>query len=275
MRQEVMPAKFQPHASQMHFKWAEIRYRTQYAVYSNKPSKPIIKKGRTSMIISGLLKTTLLDYPGCVAATVFLGGCNMRCPFCHNSSLIEHPKEAYSTEEFFTFLQKRKNILEGICISGGEPTLHPDLPEFIKSIKDYGFPVKLDTNGSNPSMLHHLIEAKLIDYVAMDVKSAPSHYDWCCGTTVDITDISKSVNLLKEGHIPYEFRTTVVSQLHSTDTIKELGAFLQGADKLFLQNFVASAEVQDKTLRPLPKGTLEEYINLLKHYVPNTFIRGE
>ena len=147
------------------------------------------------MIISGLLKTTLLDYPGCVAATVFLGGCNMACPFCHNSSLITEPKEAYSMEEFIDFLARRKNILEGVCISGGEPTIHRDLPEFIQTIKHLGFPVKLDTNGSNPSMLRHLIEEKLIDYVAMDVKSAPEVYEGCCGTSVDMSSISESVTI--------------------------------------------------------------------------------
>ena len=226
------------------------------------------------MIISGLLKTTLLDYPGGVAATVFLGGCNMACPFCHNSSLITEPKEAYSMEEFIDFLARRKNILEGVCISGGEPTIHRDLPEFIQTIKHLGFPVKLDTNGSNPSMLRHLIEEKLIDYVAMDVKSAPEVYEGCCGTSVDMSSISESVMFLKEGRVPYEFRTTVVSELHSSDHIRRMGEFLQGADKLFLQNYVDSPEVLTKNLHPLPLATLEEYKNILKCYIPNTFIRG-
>lgn len=227
------------------------------------------------MIISGLLKTTLLDYPNHLATTVFLGGCNMRCPFCHNAPLIETPTENYSQEEFFEFLNKRKNVLEGVCISGGEPTLHADLPEFIEKIKHMGFLVKLDTNGTNPSLLHHLITKKLIDYVAMDVKSHPARYEICCGCKIDPDSIQQSVSLLKEGKVPYEFRTTLVSELHSLEDIKELGIFLQGADKLFLQNFVPALEVPNKNLHSIPSDTLEEYKNTLRAYVPNTFIRGD
>lgn len=227
------------------------------------------------MVISGLLKTTLLDYPGHVAATVFLGGCNMRCPFCHNASLITSPKADYSMDEIFSFLKKRQGILEGVCVSGGEPTLQKQLPDFIREIKQLGYLVKLDTNGSNPSMLALLIEEKLIDFVAMDVKTSLKNYELCCGCLVDTAAICDSIALLKSGVIPYEFRTTVVSELHSLQDMEELGILLQGAETLFLQNFVDSPQVPTANLHPVSLSTLNEYQAVLQNYVPNTRIRGE
>lgn len=227
------------------------------------------------MVISGLVKTTLLDYPGYVAATVFLGGCNMRCPFCHNASLITSPEESYSIDEIFSFLRKRQGILDGVCVSGGEPTLQKDLPDFIREIKQLGYLVKLDTNGSNPSMLHLLIQEKLIDYVAMDIKSSLTNYELCCGCQVDTAAICHSINLLKSGIIAYEFRTTLVSELHQLQDIKELGILLQGAETLFLQNFVNSPQVPTANLHPVSSVTINEYKRILQNYVPNTFLRGE
>lgn len=232
-------------------------------------------KGNDFMVISGLLKTTLLDYPGHVAATIFLGGCNMRCPFCHNASLIATLEESYSMDAIFSFLKKRQGILEGICVSGGEPTLHKELPDFMKEIKQLGYLIKLDTNGSNPSMLRLLIREKLIDYVAMDVKSCLDNYQVCCGCQINTAVICDSIDLLKSGLIAYEFRTTLVSELHNLSHIEKLGTLLEGAERLFLQNFVDSPEVPTPNLHPVSLSTLNEYKTILQNYVPNTLIRGE
>ena len=226
------------------------------------------------MIISGLLKTTLLDYPSHVAATVFLGGCNLRCPFCHNSSFLEHPAEEYTLEELFSFLRKRQGILDGVCISGGEPSLNPELPEFIKEIKSLGYLIKLDTNGTNPDMLKNLIENCLLDYVAMDVKSSFNEYEKCCGCSVNLPAISRSVSLLMEGRVPYEFRTTITEELHTAAAMKSMGEMLQGAEQLFLQSFVDSDGVAVKNLHAPSIEQLKEYKEILQHYISNVFIRG-
>ena len=223
----------------------------------------------------GMEKLSLVDFDSKIVCTLFSSGCNFNCAFCHNSPLIKEVKDNYlKFEEIIAYLKSRKNMLDGVCITGGEPTLMDDLKEKIIQIKELGLLVKLDTNGTNPRILKELIEEKLIDYVAMDVKSAPEVYEGCCGTSVDMSSISESVMFLKEGRVPYEFRTTVVSELHSADHIRRMGEFLQGADKLFLQNYVDSPEVLTKNLHPLPLATLEEYKNILKCYIPNTFIRG-
>lgn len=227
------------------------------------------------MKIAGLLKTTLLDYPEHVAATAFLGGCNMRCPFCHNWELVENAEELYTKEQFFTFLNKRKGILDGVCVSGGEPTIHPELPELIKEIKKLGYLVKLDTNGTHPDMLHYLIQEGLIDYAAMDVKSGLSSYASCCGCEASINSILKSIEILKEHRIPYEFRTTVVAELHKKNDILEIGNMLQGASKYFLQSFVPSEQVPVDLFHAPSIEVLKEYQRTLKPLIPNTFIRGE
>lgn len=226
------------------------------------------------MIISGLVKTTLLDYPSHVAATIFLGGCNLRCPFCHNSSFLEHPVEEYTLEELFAFLKKRQGILDGVCISGGEPTLNPELPEFIKKIRDLGYLIKLDTNGTNPDMLEILMENYLLDYVAMDIKSSLDEYEKCCGCSVNLSAILRSISILLEGRIPYEFRTTVVKELHTAAAMKNMGQLLKGADQLFLQSFVNSNGVTVKDLHAPSLDQLKEYKEILQHYVSNVFIRG-
>ena len=226
------------------------------------------------MIISGLVKTTLLDYPSHVAATIFLGGCNLRCPFCHNSSFLEHPVEEYTLEELFAFLKKRHGILDGVCISGGEPTLNPELPEFIKKIRDLGYLIKLDTNGTNPDMLEILMENYLLDYVAMDIKSSLDEYEKCCGCSVNLSAILRSISILLEGRIPYEFRTTVVKELHTAAAMKNMGQLLKGADQLFLQSFVNSDGVTVKDLHAPSLDQLKEYKEILQHYVSNVFIRG-
>jgi pyruvate formate lyase activating enzyme len=199
--------------------------------------------------IGGLQKTTLIDYPGQVAATVFLIGCNFRCPFCYSAELVLPEKiklqPRISEKEFFDFLKERKGLLQGIVICGGEPTINEDLPDFIKKIKKLDFLVKLDTNGSNPEMLKRLIEEKLIDYVAMDIKATKEKYEKASGIKVNINNIEKSVKILKEDKIDYEFRMTVVPTLHSKEDIIKIARWIGPAKKFCLQNFWA-----EKTLNP-------------------------
>ncbi|MDE6312025.1 MAG: anaerobic ribonucleoside-triphosphate reductase activating protein [Lachnospiraceae bacterium] len=227
------------------------------------------------MMISGLLKTTLLDYPEHVAATVFLGGCNMCCPFCHNASLVFSPMENYTQEELLTFLKKRAGILEGVCISGGEPTIHPELPSLAKSIKDLGYKVKLDTNGSNPKMLSRLISQKLIDYVAMDVKVPFKEYKKLLGYSGKESCLYESLSLLKSHVIPYELRTTLVQEVHSPELIHAMGFELIGAAKLYLQNYVDTGDIIGSNLHAVSEKNLREYAEILQGYVPATYIRGE
>lgn len=228
------------------------------------------------MIISGLQKTTLLDYPNRVAATIFLGGCNMRCPFCQNYSLLEHPCSNFKPEEILAFLEKRKEILDGVCISGGEPTLHQELPEFLSQIKHLGYDIKLDSNGSKPQVLQSLIEQKLVDYVAMDVKGPLTSYSrFCGGDFTDTEAVSHSINLLKSNRIPYEFRTTVAKGLHSREDILALGNLLEHSQTLYLQNFIPSNDVPDKTLQSFTLEELAQMKELLRPFIFHVHIRGE
>ena len=192
------------------------------------------------MNIGGFQKVTLIDYPGKIAATVFTMGCNFLCPFCHNSELVDGKKmkdqPRIEQAEILKFLTTRQELLEGVCITGGEPTLQPDLPEFIKKIKDLGFLVKLDTNGSNPQMLANLLEEKLIDFVAMDIKAPLEKYKKVVGEKINLEDIQRSVDLVR-GAPDYEFRTTVLPVLHSRKDILSIGRWLQGSKKYYLQQF--------------------------------------
>ena len=192
------------------------------------------------MNIQGLQKMTLLDYPGKIAATVFTGGCNFRCPYCHNASLVLHAEDAQDIpeEDFFAFLSKRIGLLDGVCISGGEPLLQEDIRRFISEIKSLGFLVKLDTNGSFPSKLKELVSSGLIDYVAMDIKNFPAGYARTAGTTVDVlSKIEKSVDFLLGNPVKYEFRTTVVKGFHTKEDFIAIGKWIQGAQRYFLQSF--------------------------------------
>lgn len=228
------------------------------------------------MIIHGLNKTTLLDFPGHLAATVFFGGCNFRCPFCHNASLVLNPKSqpVIPEEEFFSFLNKRKNILEGVCITGGEPTLMPDLECFIRKIKEYGLLVKLDTNGYRPEVIKDLVGKGIIDYVAMDIKSASDSYNEACGAMVDIEKIKESVEFLKENHVPYEFRTTIVKDLHSEEEIIKIGQWLEGADQYFLQNYKDSGDIIVDNLSAHDSSTLKKFQTILEKTIKTVSIRG-
>ena len=228
------------------------------------------------MKICGLNKTTLLDYPGCVAATVFVGGCNFRCPFCHNGDLVlcSGEMQGYGEEEILAFLTKRKNVLEGVCITGGEPMLYKDLPDFIGKIKKLGYQVKLDTNGSHPKMLKKIVENGLVDYVAMDIKAPLVTYEKVCGVPVDIADIKESVEFLKEGKVAYEFRTTVVRELHTKEDILEIGKWISGADNYYLQNYQETDKNICQGFSAMEKEELFGLAENLKQLVKNMKVRG-
>ena len=229
------------------------------------------------MHISGLQKLTLLDFPGRVACTVFTGGCNMRCPFCQNASLVLVDKDPQfmSEEKFFSFLDKRKGVLDGVALTGGEPLLQKDLLPFIEKIKEKGYLVKLDTNGYSPDKLKAAIDAGLIDYVAMDVKNSKAKYGKTVGMDkFDIQRIEQSVDLLKQNVVDYEFRTTVVKELHEKEDFEEIGKWLQGAKRYFLQCFSDAGDILVPGLSAHSKETLEEFKAILLPYVPNTELRG-
>lgn len=208
------------------------------------------------MILGGYQKLTLLDYPGKIAATVFTVGCSFRCPFCHNPELVDlrlaHNEE--SEKDFFEFLAKRKGKLEGVCITGGEPTIQPDIVEFIKKIKKMGFLVKLDSNGTRPDVLKKLINQKLVDYIAMDIKSSLENYDLVTGSKVDKDRIRLSVNLIMHSRMPYEFRTTVVPGLHTEKDFDEIAKWIDGAQAYYLQEYRENQKILDPGLKKKTKG---------------------
>lgn len=222
--------------------------------------------------VHGFNKLTLLDYPERLACTIFLGHCNYRCPFCHNAGLVLHPESepVIPLEEIRSTLMKRRGILDGVCITGGEPTVNAGLVEFIREIKEMGYLVKLDTNGSNPGMLRELVEEGLLDYVAMDVKNAPEKYGLTAGLEyVDLGAVFESVDYLKSGVVDYEFRTTVVKELHKTEDIRMLGKWLHGSRRYFLQAYRDSENVircqfrrdMENTIRPEANQSSENAIN--------------
>lgn len=228
------------------------------------------------MNISGLQKLTLLDFPGRLAATVFLGGCNFRCPFCHNASLVLVPAECenISEEELFEFLKQRKGKLSGVCITGGEPTLYPTLKSFIIKIKEMGYAVKLDTNGTNPELLSELIEEGLLDYVAMDIKNSPEKYSLTAGTTVDVEKIKESVALLLAGKIDYEFRTTVVKELHTKEDFARISEWISGAKRYFLQTFKDSGDLIGSGFSAYSEAETKDILQVILTNVLNAQIRS-
>lgn len=228
------------------------------------------------MKICGFQKTTLLDFPGHVAATIFLGSCNFRCPFCHNSELLENDAEAlFTPEEILTVLSRRSGILEGVCITGGEPTLSSGLENFIREIRSHGLAVKLDTNGYRPHILKQLCSQNLIDYVAMDIKSSPENYAMVAGIrNLDIRLIDESISFLKEGSVPYEFRTTVVKGLHADEDFTRIGRWLQGASRYFLQNYVESDQVLSPGFGSYSAEELLSFADLVRPFVRSVQLRG-
>ena len=228
------------------------------------------------MILKGLQKTTLLDFPEKVACTVFTGGCNMRCPFCHNASLVISPSENsdISEKEFFEFLSKRKNILDGVCITGGEPLLQRDIEDFMKKIRDMGFALKLDTNGSYPDRLRSIIDKGLVDYVAMDIKNSKEKYPLTAGVDIDISKISESISLLLEDKIPFEFRTTVVKELHTPEDIVSISEWISGAKAYFLQSFTDSGDIIASGLSAYSPEEMKSILTLVQKNIPSAKLRG-
>ena len=255
------------------------------------------------MNIQGFQKLTLLDFPGKMACTVFTGGCNFRCPFCHNASLVLNPgsQPAISEDGIFSFLESRKGILEGVCISGGEPTLQADLPEFIRKIRAIGFHVKLDTNGSRPGVLKALLDEGLLDYVSMDIKNAPKKYlttigipeesqesdssasssdaskDTLCFDNLITDSVRQSAELLMQSSIPYEFRTTVVKELHNEEDLLAIGKWLSGARAYYLQSFRDSETLVGASLgqfHAYEPGQMRAFRDMLKPYFEIVELRG-
>ena len=228
------------------------------------------------MTVNGLRKLTLLDFPGRVACTLFLAGCNMRCPFCHNAPLVIDGSgvENIPEDELLAFLKKRSGVLDGVCITGGEPTLRRELPELIRSIKALGYAVKLDTNGTNPDILAALIDEELVDYVAMDIKNSPRKYSLTAGRDVDMDAVRRSVAILMENKVKYEFRTTVVGGYHTADDFREIGEWLRGAEAYFLQNFVDSGALLDPATRGADESEMKEYLEIMKQFIPAAELRG-
>lgn len=229
------------------------------------------------MNIQGFQKLTLLDYPGKMACTLFTAGCNLRCPFCHNSRLVLNPEKEseFSVEEILSFLKKRQGILDGVVITGGEPLLQKDIADFIRQIKELGYSVKLDTNGTFPQKLHELVENGLVDYVAMDIKNSPELYAETIGISgYDISKIKESIAFLLEGRVDYEFRTTVVREFHSVFGMDNIGKLIKGAKRHFLQAFVDSGELIAFGLSGVPKDEMESMQKIMLNYVDSCEIRG-
>lgn len=229
------------------------------------------------MLISGIQKLSLLDYPEKICCTIFTAGCNYRCPFCHNASILQ-PNPRTPTilgEEILDFLKKRKGLIDGVCITGGEPLLQPKIAEFIAKIRELGFLVKLDTNGSFPDKLNELIEANLLDYVAMDVKNSPEKYGLTVGTeNYDIRPVEESISLLLSGKLPYEFRTTVVRELHTRGDFQKISHWIQGAERYYLQSFVDSEDVLISGFHSCSKEELQEFLKVVQTLVPSARLRG-
>ena len=224
----------------------------------------------------GFQKMTMLDYPGKVACLVFTGGCNLRCPFCHNALLVTQiDNVVYDEEEIIEYLKKRKGLLDGVCVSGGEPLLQVGIEDFLKRVKELGYSVKLDTNGTFPTRLKSLVEKGLVDYVAMDIKICKEKYALTTGTnSFDIAKIEESVNFLLSGKFDYEFRTTIVDGLHETQDIVKIGEWIKGAKKYFLQNFVDSGNLIGSGLKAVSLDKLKEFEDLLKNSVGKISLRG-
>ena len=226
------------------------------------------------MIIKGIQKLTLLDFPGRVACTVFTAGCNFRCPFCHNASLVvKNGIDVIPEEEIFDFLDKRRGRLSGVCISGGEPTLQPDLIPFIRRIREMGYAIKLDTNGYRPDVVKELIDGGLVNYIAMDIKTSRERYFAVAGVDIDVAKIEESAALVMQSGIDYEFRTTVVKELHSEADFTNIGNWLSGAKKFFLQGFIDSGDCISEGLHGYDKNELLDLLNVLKVKIPSAKIR--
>ena len=236
----------------------------------------------TDVVIAGLQKMTLLDFPGKVACTVFLQGCNFRCPFCHNSDLLgKDGPEPIPAQELLAFLKKRVGLLDGVCITGGEPTLQPALPALLKSIKALGYSIKLDTNGSRPDVLKQLVEEKLVDYVAMDIKNSPHRYGQTAGVPkMTLENMEESIRFLLSGAVDYEFRTTVMDELHDAAAFSDIGTWLQSLSsdhkihRFFLQPYVDRDSVLCGGFTTPCNEKLQKLAEIMKPYADSVSIRA-
>lgn len=228
------------------------------------------------MIIEGLQKTTLLDFPGLVACTVFAHGCNLRCPFCHNAGLVvRKPENIISQEELGEFLKKRNGILDGVCLTGGEPLAQKDAIEFIEFLKSFGYKIKLDTNGFFPERLKEAIDKGLVDYIAMDIKSSPEGYAKAVGIDgIDITPATESVKLIMSSGVDYEFRTTAVKGLHLVSDFERIGEWISGAKRYFIQQFIDSGDLIRTGFEAFSKEETEKLIAAVSKNVPSAKARG-
>jgi pyruvate formate lyase activating enzyme len=231
------------------------------------------------VILKGIQKTSMIDYPGMISAVIFTGNCNMRCPFCQNPDLINNLDKLPELDEtkILAFLKKRKQWLDGVCITGGEPLIYDDIAVFIKKIKDLGFKVKLDTNGLNPKLLEKIIKEKLADYLAMDIKSDKENYSKACGVNnIDIKKIEKSIELVKNSGIDYEFRSTIVPDFFDETIIENIGKWLEGTKKYALQQFRSSLPLLDKSFEgktPYEEKVLEGFKKILEKYIDEVELR--
>jgi len=228
------------------------------------------------MIIEGLQKLTLLDFPGHVACTVFAHGCNLRCPFCHNAGLvIRKPSNIINMEEISDFLQKRKGILDGVCLTGGEPLAQKDAIDFLRFVRSFGYKIKLDTNGFYPERLKEIIDEGLVDYIAMDIKSSPENYKFAVGIDdIDIAPMMKSVDIIMSSGIDYEFRTTAVKGLHLVSDFEKIGVWLSGAKRYFIQQFINSGDLISNGLNAFSKEETEEILAAVRKHIPHAESRG-
>lgn len=229
------------------------------------------------MNIHGFTKTTLLDFPGHVAATIFTGNCNFRCPFCHNSELVlspdVFPKE--DEENLLSFLKKRKGILSGVCITGGEPTLQPDLCDFLGKIKELDYQIKLDTNGYRPVVVESAINNRLVDYIAMDIKAGRENYAIATGIKeLDLSIIQKSIDLISNSNIDHEFRTTAVKNIHSASDFEDIAAWLPSGSTYFIQSYKDTVGIGDNSCESFTKEDLTTFLDIVKHNIPNSNLRG-
>lgn len=231
------------------------------------------------MKVTGIQKLTLLDYPGVVACTVFTAGCNFRCPFCHNAMLVlpeQIDDECLTDDEVFGFLKKRRGVLDGVAVTGGEPLLHADMPEFLASVKELGYKIKLDTNGSNPELLSEIVKNKLVDRVAMDIKNAPEEYARTIGLkSFDIAPVERSKEMLLRGDIDYEFRTTVVKGIHTKESLIGAAKWIEGAKEYYLQQFKDSGNlILPDGLSAYDEKQMHALADAVRDYVPTVEVRG-
>lgn len=228
------------------------------------------------MKIHGLQKMTLLDFPGHVACTVFLGQCDFRCPFCHNFELVDGTAPAImDDEELFAFLNKRKGLLDGVAVTGGEPCIHKDLPDLLRRVREMGFQTKVDTNGNHPKMLCRLLEEGLVDYVAMDIKNCPEKYAMTAGLErLDLSNICESIALLENSSVPHEFRTTIVKEFHETADFHGIGELIRGAKQYYLQSFTDRDSVPYGNLHSHAPENIRKFAQIMSDYVECVTIRG-